>query len=177
MFARPSTPGAPRLNARRRALLGWAAACLLAAGPALPATLLPGAPLPALQLDDQHGKPVAIEAGTEWLIFTAERGSNDMVSQLLAAQPPGVLQRLKAVYVADISAMPGVVTTLFALPRMRGLPFAVALARDAAQAAQLADLPRQPGAATLLRFVDGRLSEVHHATQEAQLRALLKLQP
>ena len=141
------------------------------------APLVPGAPTPTITVQDQHGKPVRVDASTQRLLFTAERGVNDMVSKVLAAQPVGVLDRQQAVYVADITAMPSIVTRLFALPRMRELPFSMGLVRDAAQVAQVADIPRQPGAATVLRFEDGKLIEILLARNEHQLRAALGLEP
>lgn len=141
------------------------------------APLVPGAPTPSITLEDQHGKPVRVDASTQRLLFTAERGVGDMVNKLLAAQPVGVLERQQAVYVADITAMPSLVTRLFALPKMRELPFSMGLVRDAAQGAQVADIPRQPGAATVLRFEDGKLVGILLARNEHQLRAALGLGP
>lgn len=141
------------------------------------APLAPGAPTPSITVEDQHGKPVHVDASTQRLLFSAERGVNDMVSKVLAAQPAGVLMRQHTVYVADITAMPSLVTRMFALPKMRELPFSMGLVRDAAQVAQVADIPRQPGAATVLRFKDGKLSEILLARNELQLRAALGLDP
>lgn len=146
----------------------------LAAARAAP--LVPGAPTPSITLEDQHGKPVHVDGGTQRLLFSAERNVNDMVNKVLAAQPVGVLERQHAVYVADITAMPSLVTRLFALPKMRELPFSMGLVRDAAQVSQVADIPRQPGAATVLLFKDGKLSEILLARNEGQLRAALGLE-
>ena len=145
--------------------------------PAHAAPLVPGAPTPTITVEDQHGKPVHVDAGTQRLLFSAERTVNDMVSKVLAAQPAGVLARQQAVYVADITAMPSLVTRLFALPKMRELPFSMGLVRDAAELAQVAGIPRQPGAATVLRFKDGKLIEILLARNELQLRAALGLDP
>jgi cysteine synthase A len=141
------------------------------------AALEPGSPTPVITLDDQHGKPVRVDAGTRRVLFSAERAVNDMVSKVLLAQPAGVLERQETVYLADISGMPAVITRLFALPKMRDLPFSIGLAREPAQVALVADLPRQPGAATVLRFADGKLVDIHLARNESQLRAALGLDP
>jgi hypothetical protein len=141
------------------------------------APLEPGSPTPVITLDDQHGKPVRVDAGTRRVLFSAERAVNDMVSKVLLAQPAGVLERQETVYLADISGMPAVITRLFALPKMRDLPFSIGLAREPAQVALVADLPRQPGAATVLRFADGKLVDIHLARNESQLRAALGLDP
>lgn len=177
-FAASALVQARRLRLRHLLQAG-AAVCLLAltAAPGVAAPLTPGAATPLISLSDQHGKPVRVDGGTERLLFTAERGVNDMVSKWLSTQPVGLLERQRTVYVADISAMPAVVTRMFALPKMREWPFVVGLVREPAEVHQVADVPRQPGAATVLRFADGRLTEIHLARSESQLRAALGLGP
>lgn len=138
------------------------------------APLVPGSPAPLMALEDQHGKPLAIGAATQIIVFAADKKASDFISQVLAAQKPAVLDRLQAVYVADISAMPGVVTRLFALPKLRKLPFAMGLVREASAAA---DLPRQAGAATVLRLQGGKVSTVEYAKNADQLRIMLGLAP
>ncbi len=166
---RPSRPP------RRRLCLAWLASAPLAWRAGHAATLVPGALLPTIALEDQHGKPVHVDGSTRRLVYTAERSVGDMVSKLLAAQPAGVLGRLNAVYVADISAMPAFITRMFALPKMRELPFSIALVRDSAEQAQVSDLPRQPGAATVLLLEEGRVSEILLPHNETQLRLALGL--
>ena len=173
-------PGARSLlrRLRRSGLRPWLPVMALSLHFAVQAApLVPGAPAPVITLEDQHGKPVRVDASTRRLLFSAERGVNEMVSKVLLAQASGVLERQETVYLADISAMPAVITRLIALPRMRELPFAIGLVREPAQVAQVADLPRQPGAATVLRFVDGKLVDIHLARNEGQLRAALGLEP
>lgn len=138
------------------------------------ALLVPGSPAPLMALEDQHGKPIAVGAATQIIVFAADKKASDFVNQVLAAQNPAVLDRLQAVYVADISAMPGVITRMFALPKLRELPFAIGLVREAVQAA---DLPRQVGAATVLRLQGGKVNTVEYAKNADQLRSMLGLEP
>jgi hypothetical protein len=153
-------------------------ACILAM--ALPlrahaAAFAVGEPLPTLTLNDQHDKPLSIGPETRWLLFTSEKAVGDMVSSVLSAEPVGVLDRLHLVYVADISAMPAVVTRMFALPKLRALSFSIALVRDPMQIAQLSELPRQPGSATLLRLEERRVVQVITVGSAGELRAALGL--
>lgn len=139
------------------------------------APLATGAAMPTLSLNDQHDKPVELSPSTRWVVFTAEKASSDMVNTVLSAEPAGVLARLQLVYAADISGMPAVITRLFALPKLRDLPFAIALVRDTNQLAQVADIPRQAGSATLLRLAQGRVVQVATVREAAELRTLLGL--
>jgi hypothetical protein len=139
------------------------------------APLAEGSSMPTMSLSDQHDKPVSVGPATRWMVFTAEKPVSDMVSAVLAAEPAGVADRLRLVYVADISGMPALVTRLFALPKLRELPFSIALVREPAQVAQVADIPRTAGSATVLRLEDGRVTQVATARQAAELRAQLGL--
>jgi len=134
-----------------------------------------GAAMPPLSLNDQHDKPALVSPSTRWVVFTAEKAVSDMASAVLAAEPAGVTERLRLVYVADISGMPALVTRMFALPKLRELPFPIALVRDASQVAQVADIPRVAGAATVFRLENGRVAQVADVRQPAELRTLLGL--
>ena len=157
-------------------LTSWLSALVLALPlPLAAAPLVVGAPLPPLTLNDQHDKPVAIGAGTRWIVFASEKAVSDMVNAVLSAEPAGTLERLQLAYIADISAMPAMVTRMFALPKLRELPYPVALARESDQVAQLADLPREPGRATLLRLEEGRVVQIMAVGSAGELRAALGL--
>lgn len=143
--------------------------------PTSAAALTAGSALPALTLNDQHDKPVSIPPDTRWVLFASEKSVSDMISTVLSAEPVGVLSRLHLVYVADISGMPAVITRMFALPRLRELPYPIALVRGAAEMSQVADLPRQSGSATLLRLQDGRIAEVTAVRNAAALSEALGL--
>lgn len=138
------------------------------------APLEPGVTWPTLKLNDQHDKPVLISPATQLLIFSAEKSVSDLITQVLGMQGSNILEQAGAVYVADISAMPSLVTRMFAMPKLRALPFQVGLAREAAS---VADLPRRPGAATLLTLKDSKVTQVRYAQTEADLRQALGLLP
>lgn len=144
-------------------------------GPLTAAPLSVGSALPELTLKDQHDKPVVIPPGTRWVLIASEKSVSDRVSSVLSAEPAGVMARTSLVYVADISGMPAPITRMFALPKLRKLPFSIALVREAAEATQVADLPRQPGVATLLRLEDGRISKISTVRSDTDLQSALGL--
>jgi hypothetical protein len=160
----------------RLALLGIAA--WLAGSAAHAASLVAGAQLPALTLEDAHGKPVAIGPDVRKLLLAATMAGSDLVTGVLATEPAGVLARMQGVYVADISRMPAMISRLVAVPRMRELPFAVVLLRDDAAAATLADVPREAGAVTVISLEGDRVvRDVRIVRDAPALRAALGLAP
>jgi NADPH-dependent ferric siderophore reductase len=143
-------------DSRRRQLmlvLGTAWCGLPAAADA--ATLSIGDTLPALTLEDQHGQPVLAPGAARWLLFAPDKPAADLAQAWLQPRGAGVLSRLQAVYLADISGMPALVTRLFALPKLRELPFPVGMVREASLTASI---PRQ-----------GRVTQIQQAVDIAAL--------
>ena len=135
------------------------------------ATLQPGDPVPAINLKDQHEKPVAIAPDTRLIFFTAEMDGSRLMTNALATLPATSLKDRKAVYIADISDMPGLVSSVFAVPKMQKEAYTVALTRDAKDTASL---PRKLGAVTVLKVEGGKVSAVDFAQDVKELHRHLK---
>jgi hypothetical protein len=127
------------------------------------APLEAGAAWPTLTLKDQHDQPVLLDATTRKVIFVTEKSVTDQVTAVLGADGKSTLAQARAVLVADISAMPAMVSRLFAVPALRELGFSVALAREADT---VADLPRRKGAATVLTLDNSRVTQVQYLSAE-----------
>lgn len=135
------------------------------------AVLQPGDALPPIALKDQHEKALAIARDTKLIFFTAEMGGSRLMTKALAALPPTVLKDRNAVYIADISDMPGLVSNIFAVPKMQREAYPVGLIRDAKDGTIL---PRRPGAVTVLRMDNGKISAIEFAQDVQQISRQLK---
>jgi hypothetical protein len=133
-----------------------------------------GTSMPVLTLKDQHDTPRTIDADTRLLIFSAERDVSALVETALADQTADSLSAAGIQYVSDISAMPGMVTTMIALPKMRKRPYPMLLGREAEETAML---PREPGKVTLIRSEGGTITGVQFIDDAATLRAALGIAP
>ncbi len=145
-------------------------ACALTAQ-AQTAPLRTGDSLPALKLSDQHDKPAAIPADLRQLIFAADKEGSALVTDWLDKQPADWLVRTKRVYLADIHKMPGLVTRMFALPKLREKPYQIVLGREEAD---LAVFPRKKDCVTLLPLDAGKLGQASFACDANALQAALK---
>ena len=132
----------------------------------------PGQHLPVLRLKDQHEKEWYVHADTRLVIFAAGRRASNLVLAVLGPQPRGFLTSRQAVYLADMSKMPGFITRTFALPALRDLNFDVGVVLDDKT---LAGWPRQDDAVTLIRLDNGRVVQHEYVASEAQLRTALGL--
>lgn len=149
------------------ALVGWSTL-------ALASPPQPGQAFPPLALKDQHDQAWTVSADTKLVLFAAGRKASNLMQTVLAGQPKGFLASRQAVYVADMSRMPGFVTRTFALPALREAPFVVGVVLDEAL---LRDWPRQDDAVTVFALQDGRLGSVRYVNTEAALRTALGLVP
>jgi hypothetical protein len=102
-------------------------------------------------LEDQHGKSRSVDASVKVILFSRDMEGGDLLKQALADVEPDYLNGKQAVYVADISRMPGLVATMFAVPAMRNRPYSMLLDRDGKTTPRL---PSAEGRATLI-FLDG----------------------
>lgn len=148
-------------------LLALLMACRVATG----APLTPGDPLPVLALKDQHDKPLALAPDTRLIFFAAEMEASRLMTKTLEALPPATLQEKKAIYIADISSMPGLVSTMIAVPKMQKAGYRIALLRFEKEGERL---PRKPGAVTVLKIDAGKVSAVEFARDAQQIGGHLK---
>jgi hypothetical protein len=137
---------------------------MLVAGPALAQHYAVGDAIEPFTLEDQHGKSRTVDASVKVILFSRDMEGGDILKQGLADVDPEYLNAKQAVYVADISRMPGVIASLFAIPAMRDRPYSMLLDRDGKTTARL---PGAEGQATLV-FLDrlsvGRIVHVAEAT-------------
>lgn len=139
---------------------------------ALAGPVEPGQPLPVLLLKNQHGQDWRVAPDTKLVLFASGRKASSLLQGVLAPQRGGFLASRQAVYLVDMSKMPGFVTRTFALPSLRELNFEIGVSLDEKT---LAGWPRQDDAVTLIRLDQGRVVSHEFTTSETQLKAALGL--
>jgi hypothetical protein len=132
--------------------------------------LRPGVAMPEIRLLDQHDAAVTIGPEVRYVLVTRDMDSGNLVKEALAENGGATLESARAVYVSDISRMPGVITKLFALPAMRKRGYRILLDRDGKATA---DIPNEEGKITVLELADGAIARIHYVSTIDGLRALL----
>lgn len=97
------------------------------------------------QFDTQH----TIDEKTQWLIFSTDSYTSDLIKKALEDLKVSDFQAAQGAYVADISAMPSMITKMLAMPEMKKYPFKILLDKEGDITT---NWPRQKGKATLLKF-------------------------
>ena len=123
-----------------------------------------GDPFPALTLPDQFEKEQTVSTEDRMVLISFERSVSGAFNDFMAEQPEGLLAAHHARYVADISAMPSLITKLFALPKMKKYRFPIMLNRDEAFAERF---DRAEGKLTLYRLNGGKVTSVEFIAPEA----------
>jgi hypothetical protein len=130
----------------------------------------PGMRLPDIRLADQHGAEASVGAEVRAILFTRDMDAGGLVKEALADKGDEILAAAGAVYVSDISGMPGVIAKLFAVPSMRKRPYRMVLDRDGKATA---DFPSEKGKVTFLRVEDGEIESLDYLDSADQVRATL----
>jgi hypothetical protein len=128
-----------------------------------------GDTLPSFMLKNQHGESVAIAANAQIILFTVEKSASELVNNYLEKQPADLLAVKRAYFVVDISGMPWLITQMFALPKMRKLPYSILLAEDALT---VSFIPRQQNRVTVIRLKQGRVESIQFISTEIAIDAL-----
>lgn len=126
--------------------------------------------LEAQTFEDQFGEQVSVTAQTQWVVFAYDKVGGDWVKDALIELNMTDLAAKNGVYVSDISAMPGLVTRMFALPKMRDYAFKIALDRDGKATAAW---PRTEGTVTLMRLDAFNVVELKQANSPEQVKAFV----
>jgi hypothetical protein len=131
-----------------------------------------GDALPAFQLNDQHDKPFPVPADTRAILFTADKSAGDMINGFLKQQAADYMTQRKIVYIADISAMPGFITSMVALPKMRDYTYRIAIGAEKEQTQML---PRNVDSVTLIEIKTGKIASIKQfkETEAGQLATAL----
>ncbi|WP_312600121.1 MULTISPECIES: FAD/FMN-containing dehydrogenase [Pseudomonas] len=112
---------------------------LIALLPGLTWALAPGERLVPWTLLDQNDQPYTLDDDLQVLLVARSMTGANLVKAALKDQPKGYLEANKVAFLADISQMPKVISTLFAIPAMRDYNYRVLLDHEGRVA------PRYPG--------------------------------
>ena len=131
-----------------------------------------GQPFPVYTLNDPHGVAHTLAPETRFVIVASEMTVSKSITAWLKAKEPGFLEASHAEYVSDITPMPGIISFLFAKPKMRKYPFRMLLADDKQYAATY---PTKPGKLALFVLDENRtVADVKFLDKPDELDALLR---
>lgn len=130
-----------------------------------------GQTLEPFTLQDQFEEAATLTDSTELLLVASSRKAAGVVDEAIKEKPEGYLDERNALYVADISRMPGLVTRMFLVPSMRKANYRVLLDRESTVAP---DHLGQDGEVLWLRLNQREVLEQRTFTDAEDLRTALE---
>ncbi|PLY07202.1 MAG: hypothetical protein C0625_06190 [Arcobacter sp.] len=73
----------------------------------------------SFSLADQFDKIHTVNGNIKTIVVSFEKGTGADINEFLDKKPADFLQKNNAVFIANISGMPSIITKLFALPKMK----------------------------------------------------------
>lgn len=85
-----------------------------------------------LKIKDQFEKEHTLNANIKTILFASDKATSDMLRDYLLplSEKENILEKNNAVYVADISGMPSLISKFIAIPKMKKYPFSILLLDD-----------------------------------------------
>ena len=131
--------------------------------------------LEAFSLEDQHGEEHRLGPDIRVILYSRDRKGGSVMSDAMEGRDGAFLTARGIAYVNDISAMPSLVTRLFAVPAMRRRPYPILLDREGDLTARF---PDRSDSATLILLNDSTLISIEYIDDSSELGARLDaLQP
>ena len=125
-----------------------------------------------LQIKDQHEKVQTIDNNTKLILFASDKNTSDLLRDYLLplSQNENILEKNSAVYVADISGMPSLISKFIALPKMKKYPFSILLLDDTNKEL----FTKEDGKIIVYSLEDGKVTKIEKISTTEELANIIK---
>jgi predicted transcriptional regulator len=132
-------------------------------------SLTVGNTLPTLKIKDQFEKEHVVDANIKTIIFSATKSEGTTIKEFLLTKDKDYLTTNKAAYIADITGMPSIITSLIAMPKMKGYPFSVLLVDDSNKKL----FPVQEDMISVISLDNGKITDIKYVKTAEELGKIL----
>lgn len=133
-------------------------------------SLTVGDSLPTLTIKDQFEKEHVVDAKVKTILFSASKTEGASIKDFLLTKDKEFLAKNNLVYVADITGMPSIITSLFAMPKMKEYPFLVLLVDEANKGL----FPVKEDMISVITLDNSKITDVKYVKTAAELAELFK---
>ncbi|MCO4758663.1 MAG: hypothetical protein KC477_11595 [Oceanospirillaceae bacterium] len=123
-----------------------------------------------INLKDQWDIPLPLTTETQWIIYSHHKAGGEWTHNVLTKLNLVPLKQYQLVYVANISAMPGIISRMFALPKMRDYVFRIGLVEDAEH---VEGWPKKENRITVMQLQSFNVKQVHYFADEIALERFI----
>jgi len=126
--------------------------------------------VPAIKIKDQFEKEHTIDANVKTILFASDKGTSDILKEYLLSKDADILTKNNAVYVADISGMPSLISKFVALPKMKKYPFSVLLLDDTNKD----NFSKEEGKIIVYTLDNSKVTNIAKISTKEELEAIIK---
>ena len=125
-----------------------------------------------IKIKDQFDKVHTLNSDVKTILFASDKGTSDMLRDYLLplSEKENVLEKNGAVYVADISGMPSLISKFIALPKMKKYPFSILLLDDSNKD----NFVKEDGKIIVYSVVDGKITNIEKISSKEELANIIK---
>ena len=121
-----------------------------------------GENFPSLTLVDQFDKKMEVNKNAK-VLFSFEKDVSSKIKVFLDANEKDYLSKNNIIYISDISSMPSLITSWFAIPKMKKFPFQIALIYNEDEAEGIS---REEGKVTVVTLKENVIESIAFVTAE-----------
>ena len=125
-----------------------------------------------ITLKDQFDKTVSLSAKTTKVIFVFKKASGHTARALLDSKPDDYLLNKNVAFIADISGMPSIIASMFAIPDFKKHKYPVMLIRDEKISAQYRS-DKYEDYIAIISLNDFKITKITLVSTEKQLEEVL----
>ncbi|OCL89334.1 hypothetical protein [Arcobacter porcinus] len=125
-----------------------------------------------IKIKDQFEKEHILDTNIKTVLFASDKGTSDIIKDYLLSisEKENILDRNSAVYVADISGMPSIISKFIALPKMKKYPFSILLLDDTNKD----NFTKEDGKIIVYSLEDGKVTEIRKISTTEELSEIIK---
>lgn len=125
-----------------------------------------------IKIKDQHEVEHTLGANIKTILFASDKNTSDILRDYLLplSEKENILEKNGAVYVADISGMPSLISKFIALPKMKKYPFSVLLLDDTNKA----NFEKEEGKIIVYSVDNGKISNITKISTAKELENFVK---
>ena len=125
-----------------------------------------------IKIKDQFEKEHTIGTNVKTILFASDKKTSDMLRDYLLpiSEKENVLEKNGAVYVADISGMPSLISKFIALPKMKKYPFSILLLDDTNKA----NFTKEDGKIIVYSLENGKVVKIDKISTKEELAKFIK---
>ena len=125
-----------------------------------------------IKIKDQFEKEHVIGTNVKTILFASDKKTSDMLRDYLLpiSEKENILEKNGAVYVADISGMPSLISKFIALPKMKKYPFSILLLDDTNKA----NFAKEDGKIIVYSLEAGKVVKIDKISTKEELANIIK---